>query len=173
MRAVLGGLTWHQLQARPGKSMKFLHRFKVQASLSRVSDFHRYSTSLGAITPPPAILRIHRAPQELGEGDEMDFTIWLGPLPIRWVARIEEVSQAGFVDRQLLGPFNEWVHLHSFIRIDEHTTQVQDYIEARLRAHLLWGPVGLGMWLSMPLMFAYRARQTRKLLVKDGKRERA
>lgn len=144
--------------------MRFIHRFTAQAPISRVLDFHRRPTSLSAITPPPAIVRVHKAPQELGEGDEMDFTIWLGPLPIRWVARIEEVSSEGFTDRQLHGPFKEWVHRHSFVSVDERTTEVHDHIESRLRPHLLWGPVGLGMWLSMPLMFAYRARQTRKLV---------
>jgi ligand-binding SRPBCC domain-containing protein len=146
--------------------MRFLHRFNVKAPLEVVSDFHRRPGSLGAITPPPAILRLHLAPEELGEGDEMDFTIWLGPLPIRWVARIEGVSKEGFSDRQLRGPFKDWVHRHSFVRVDDRTTQVQDQIEANFRPHLLWGPVGLGMWLSLPLMFSYRARQTRKYLGK-------
>ncbi len=146
--------------------MNFLHRFKVQAPLDRVFAFHRSPTSLGAITPPPAMVRIRQAPQELREGDEMDFTIWLGPLPIHWVARIEEVSVDGFTDRQLRGPFKKWVHRHSFVRIDDRITQVQDHIMARLRPHLLWGPVGLGMWLSLPFMFAYRARRTRKLISK-------
>lgn len=98
----------------------------------------------------------------------MDFTIWLGPLPIRWLARIEQVSPEGFTDRQLRGPFKEWVHRHSFERVDETTTEIYDHIEARLQANLLWGLVGLGMWLSMPLMFAYRARATRKLLSKES-----
>ncbi|MEZ4584038.1 MAG: hypothetical protein R3A10_20780 [Caldilineaceae bacterium] len=60
---------------------------------------------MGAITPPPVIVRVHRAPELLGEGDEMDFTMWLGPLPIRWLARIEQVTPVTFVDRQLRGPF--------------------------------------------------------------------
>jgi ligand-binding SRPBCC domain-containing protein len=148
--------------------MRFLYRFNVQATLASVSDFHRHPSSLSAITPPPAIIRIHKAPQELGEGDEMDFTIWLGPLPIRWAARIEGVSSGGFMDRQVSGPFKEWEHRHSFVKIDDRTTQVQDRIRARLRPHLFWGPVGLGMWLSLPLMFAYRARQTRNLLGKGS-----
>jgi ligand-binding SRPBCC domain-containing protein len=147
--------------------MRFQYKFNTHASLSQVSDFHRRPGSLGAITPPPAILRLHRAPQELGEGDEMDFTIWLGPLPIPWMARIEEVTPEGFTDRQLRGPFKEWVHRHSFLQLDDQITQVQDHIEARLRPHLLWGLVGLGMWLSLPLMFAYRARKTRNLLRKE------
>jgi ligand-binding SRPBCC domain-containing protein len=148
--------------------MKFRHSFKAAASPAQVADFHRRSTSMAAITPPPAIVRIRRAPQELGEGDEMDFTIWLGPLPIRWLARIEDVSPAGFTDRQLRGPFKAWVHRHSFEPVDGTTTEINDHIEAQLRRHPLWGLVGLGMWSSLPLMFAYRAWMTRRLLRKEG-----
>ena len=33
-----------------------------------------------------------------------------------------------------------------------------------MRRHLLWGPVGLGMSLNLPVLFAYRQWQTRRLL---------
>jgi len=85
--------------------MKFQHRFRVDAPLSEVLEFHSLSSSMGAITPPPIVARIHRAPAVLGEGDEMEFTLWVGPLPVRWLAHIEQVSGEGFTDRQLRGPF--------------------------------------------------------------------
>ncbi|MFO7623566.1 MAG: hypothetical protein R6V73_04390 [Anaerolineales bacterium] len=144
--------------------MRFRHSFRVKAPLSHVAAFHRQSRSMGAITPPPAIVRLHRAPNELGEGDEMEFTIWMGPLPIRWKALIEQVSPQGFTDRQLRGPFKEWVHRHSFHPIDPLTTEIRDDVKAKLRLHPLWGPIGLGIWLSMPAMFAYRGWRTRQLL---------
>jgi ligand-binding SRPBCC domain-containing protein len=144
--------------------MKFRHTFKVKAPLSHVVAFHRQSRSMGAITPPPAIVRLHQAPNELGEGDQMEFTIWMGLLPIRWKAQIEQVSPVGFTDQQLRGPFKEWLHRHSFHSLNPEITEVQDEIQARLRMHPLWGPIGLGMWLSLPFMFAYRAWKTRQLL---------
>ena len=91
----------------------------------------------------------------------MDFTTWLGPLPVRWLARIEDVSPTGFADRQLSGPFRHWLHRHTFVPVDETTTAVVDGIELKLRPHLLWGLVGLGMWLGLPLLFAYRVFQPR------------
>ena len=94
----------------------------------------------------------------------MDFTLWLGPLPIRWTARIEDVTPAGFVDRQIRGPFQEWAHRHTFEPVDETTTEVVDTIEFSLKKHPLWGLVGLGMWLSLPLLFAFRGWKTRRLL---------
>jgi ligand-binding SRPBCC domain-containing protein len=144
--------------------MKYRHRFLVNASLSAVTDFHAQSASMGAITPPPVVVRVHRAPARLNEGDEMDFTMWLGPLPVRWLARIEDVSPTGFSDRQLRGPFRLWVHRHAFLPVDEATTAVVDEIELKLRGHLWWGLIGLGMWLSLPLLFAYRGWKTRRLI---------
>jgi ligand-binding SRPBCC domain-containing protein len=94
----------------------------------------------------------------------MDFTMWLGPLPVRWLARIEDVSPTGFTDRQLRGPFQEWVHRHNFVQVDETTTAVQDEIDLSFRTHLWWRLVGLGMWLSLPLLFAYRGWKTRRLI---------
>jgi ligand-binding SRPBCC domain-containing protein len=94
----------------------------------------------------------------------MAFTLWLGPLPLRWLAVIEQVTPISFVDRQLRGPFAEWVHLHSFIPIDSQTTMVVDRVDACLSNQWFWRLVGLGMWLGLPLLFAYRGWQTRKLL---------
>lgn len=147
--------------------MKYHHTFRVRAPLIAVSDFHARSTSMGAITPPPVIAQIHQAPERLQEGDEMDFSLWLGPLPIRWVARIENVGYNGFTDRQLRGPFRRWVHRHSFRPIDQTTTEVIDEIEAELRPHPFWALVGLGMWLNMAMLFAFRGWKTRSLLEKS------
>ena len=94
----------------------------------------------------------------------MEFTLWLGPLPIRWLARMEQVSSQGFVDRQLKGPFQKWVHNHRFESIDDANTRVIDSITLALRPHLLWGPVGLFMRIGLPILFAFRAWRTRRLL---------
>jgi ligand-binding SRPBCC domain-containing protein len=177
---------------------KYRHHFQVPAPLKAVADFHARSDSMGAITPPPIIVRVHHAPPLLSEGAEMDFTLGFGPFSLRWVARIEDVVRpegssgkqevvqaegftpardslqalneaeeivtASFADRQLRGPFDHWLHRHTFIALDETTTMVMDEIELKFRRHPLWGLVGLGMWLSLPLLFAYRAWKTRQLL---------
>ena len=144
--------------------MKYRHQFRVPASIERVAEFHAGSASMAAITPPPIMIKVHRAPPELTDGDEMDFTMWLGPLPIHWLARIEAVSAAGFTDRQLRGPFAEWVHQHIFRAVDENTTDVMDEITFRLRHHPLWLPVGLGMRLGLPVLFDFRAWKTKRIL---------
>lgn len=146
------------------KTLHFEHEFQVDAPLSAVADFHSRSASMGAITPPPIIARVQRAPEILGEGDEMAFTLWLGPFPMRWLARIEDVGPEGFTDVQLRGPFEHWLHRHRFVPLGAERCIVHDRVEARFRKHPFWGPVGLSMWLGMKPLFAYRAWRTRRLL---------
>ena len=146
--------------------MKYSHRFTVKASRQAVADFHFSAASLKAITPPPLVMRLHVAPPRVAEGDQTDFTLWIGPLPVRWIARIEQVSDEGFVDRQLRGPFGAWRHHHHFISLDADTTEVHDEVTAELHPNPGWKLVGLGMWLGLPLLFAYRGWRTRKILEK-------
>ncbi len=148
--------------------MKFKHRFRVRAPLATVAEFHSQSSSMIAITPPLIPLRLENTPRTLGTGDEMAFTMWLGPIPVRWRAFIGQVSPDGFSDHQLEGPFRHWEHRHTFTPLDNHTTDVVDEIHARLRWHLLWGPVGLALWLGLPILFAYRGWKTRRLLEGQG-----
>jgi ligand-binding SRPBCC domain-containing protein len=145
--------------------MRYQHRFRVDAPVAVVADFHARSASMATITPPPVVVRIQRAPARLNEGDEMEFTLWLGPLPVYWLARLEDVSPTTFTDRQLRGPFRHWLHRHTFLALDEATTAVVDEIELSLRPHPWWGLLGLGMWLSLPLLFAYRAWKTRLFML--------
>jgi ligand-binding SRPBCC domain-containing protein len=144
--------------------MRFAHRFRVNAPLAAVVEFHGQSGSLPAITPPPMIVRVHAAPAQLTSGDALDFTLWAGPIPLHWVARIEDASPDGFTDRQLRGPFAAWAHRHSFVRGDDRTTDVVDEVEAALKRHPFWGPVGALMWIGLPLLFAYRGWRTRQIL---------
>ena len=144
--------------------MAFRHEFTVAAPRETVAAFHRRRQSLVEITPPPIIVRIQAAPEVLSSGDEMRFTLWLGPIPIRWRAAIESVSDAGFADRQISGPFAHWAHRHTFTESGDGLTTVRDEIEYVYRRQILWGLIGRLFVLGLPLLFAYRAWRTRRLL---------
>jgi ligand-binding SRPBCC domain-containing protein len=140
----------------------FQHRFRVHAPVAKVSEFHQDPRALKSLTPPPVFVQLHRA-EPLAEGSKVDFTLWLGPLPVRWVAVHSLVDpKHGFSDTQLIGPFKLWFHRHSFMPIDAHTTEVVDEIEAAHTNHLLWGLISRLMWLNLPILFWYRARLTRR-----------
>lgn len=145
--------------------MKFTRSFRVARPRAEVAAFHRRASSLKSITPPFAPMRfLAPLPAELSSGDEMTFQLWMGPIPVRWQARIENLSEAGFWDRQLAGPFASWLHHHRFEEDGPGATLVHDEIEADLSRHPLWFGVGLAMWVTLPGLFAYRGWQTRRLL---------
>ena len=81
----------------------FDFRFTVAAPLAAVSAFHFQTGILKALTPPLMIMQVHRF-DPLANGSIGEFTIWMGPIPVRWVAEHSEVSQTGFIDTQIHGP---------------------------------------------------------------------
>ncbi|MEJ2599086.1 MAG: hypothetical protein P8Z00_12180 [Anaerolineales bacterium] len=144
--------------------MIVLNTYLVNAPLEQVATFHRQSANMAAITPPPIIVRMHAAPEELLEGDQIAFTLWFGPLAVGWQARIKNVSQNGFEDQQIDGPFQKWTHYHRFNQLDEGLTEVKDEVHLRLDTKLPNLLIGLGMLLGMPVLFAYRSWKTRRLI---------
>lgn len=155
--------------------MRFARSFRVAAPLEEVSAFHASARSLKAITPPLTPMKVLSAPDPLIPPCEMEMRLWMGPFPIRWKARLEslptqqegaaEVERtAGFIDRQLEGPFDLWRHEHRFVAEGASATWVYDSIEARLKGHPLWFLAGLLMWVGLHPLFLYRADRTRKFL---------
>lgn len=80
----------------------------------------------------------------------------------------QETSADSFVDRQIRGPFSKWVHRHTFRRLDDNTTEVLDQVEADISEKWLQRLLGLGMWINMPVLFAYRGWKTRRILEQNG-----
>lgn len=145
----------------------FEHRFRVPADLGAVAEFHSEPSALRALTPPPMVIALHRF-GAMEEGMEAEFTLWLGPIPIRWKARHEEVGPDGFVDVQVAGPMKSWRHEHRFLPLPGGETEVHDRIEyehpSGLRAvftHLLFSKMALYG------LFSYRAFATRRRIRKN------
>ncbi len=105
----------------------FEYRFTVNAPLQAVSDFHFEPGILKTLTPPLMIMQVHRC-DPLADGSINEFTMWMGPIPVRWTARHSGVSPTSFTDTQVSGPMKSWVHCHTFTAIDDHTTEVHEHI---------------------------------------------
>ncbi len=143
---------------------KFEHRFQVAAPIEAVAEFHGDTRALRMLTPPPMLVQFNDV-EPLGEGSRADFTLWAGPVPIRWVALHSNVVYLkGFEDTQVEGPYEHWHHKHHFVAVDAQTTLVIDEIEAQLGAGVLKGLVSRLMWWSLPAVFTYRGWRTRRAL---------
>jgi ligand-binding SRPBCC domain-containing protein len=88
----------------------------LPASLDRAFGFFGDATNLELITPPWLGFRILTPhPVEMRTGARIDYRIWLGGVPTRWVTRIARWDPPrAFVDLQESGPYALWEHLHEF-----------------------------------------------------------
>ncbi len=142
----------------------FDYSFEVDAPVSDVREFHKDTRALKLLTPPPTIVQMHSI-EPLGEGSVSRFTLWVGPLPLRWEAVHRDVSEHGFTDVQRSGPAAKWEHTHSFVPIAESRTQVREHVEYEHKSGL-WGLVTRLLFAkpNLYLMFTYRKLVTRRHL---------
>jgi ligand-binding SRPBCC domain-containing protein len=130
-----------------------------------VAGFHRDARALRRLTPPPLWVQLHRA-DSLADGAVADFTLWFGPLPVRWVALHSQVDpRRGFVDEMVRGPLRRWRHEHAFAAESADVTVVSDRITYDYRPGL-GGLFGRAFFAGpgLRLLFAYRSWATRRAL---------
>lgn len=127
----------------------FDYRFTVDAPLAAVSAFHEDTRVLKKLTPFPIVAQVHSF-EPLAEGSRADFTLWFGPLPVRWQAVHSDVSLNGFTDTQVSGPLKAWRHTHGFAALPDGRTEVREHIKYThdgggrgLRSRLLFAKPGL------------------------------
>ncbi|MCB8983944.1 MAG: hypothetical protein H6659_08975 [Ardenticatenaceae bacterium] len=127
----------------------FTYMFTVNAPLTAVSRFHHDTQALKTLTPPPIFVQIHHA-DPLADGAVAEFTMWFGPLPVRWTAVHSHVSETGFTDTQVSGPLQSWQHTHTFTAVSPTTTRIHEHIDYShddgrrgLLSRLLFNPAGL------------------------------
>ena len=125
----------------------FTYSFSVDAPLADVAEFHRDTRALRKLSPMP--MQLDRI-DPMGEGSVSEFTMWLGPIPIRWRAVHSNISREGFTDTQERGPMEFWAHTHRFESINQSQTRIHEHVEYRhpkgLRGfftRLLFGKPGL------------------------------
>jgi len=138
--------------------------FTVDAPLEAVRDFHRDTSALKRLTPPPTFVRLISI-EPLAEGSVSKFVLWVGPLPLHWTAVHRNVSDRGFTDVQASGPAATWAHTHTFTPLSDGRTRIDEHIEFEHKTGA-WGIV-TRLLFSKPnlwLMFSYRRFVTRWFL---------
>ncbi len=139
----------------------FHHSAQVDATLEAVQAFHHDPRNFRRLTPMP--IQVHHY-EWSGPTGRVDFTVWFGPLPMRWEAALERHA-AGFIDRQENGPLKSWAHKHSFTSLGPGLTRIDDDIEYQYQpgwrgrvSRLAFAPPALRV------LFAYRIWRTRRRL---------
>ncbi|MBR8828627.1 MAG: SRPBCC family protein [Gomphosphaeria aponina SAG 52.96 = DSM 107014] len=143
--------------------LKFDYSTLINAPIEVVWSFHEREDILQLLTPPWQPVKIIRREGGLKVGAISEFCIFLGPIPVRWVARHTEYEQYRlFVDQQIEGPMKYWLHRHQFVA-ENGKTNLTDSIEYALPGGWLVELL-LGWWVNSRLqdMFRYRHEVTHR-----------
>lgn len=140
----------------------FEWRSVMPASADEVFAYHARPGAFGRLAPPWQKLRVL---EESGDvtGGRVVFDVWFGPVKRRWVAEMGNAMPGRrFVDRQLEGPFAAWEHVHRFVPLDEHGSELIDHVEYSLPAGGLTDMVGDGpARKTLERLFRFRHERTR------------
>lgn len=95
-------------------------RSVFKSTSERLTEFHRHPRAFAKLTPPPIFVQIHRDDRTSLTAGEIEFTLWFGPIPVRWIAQHEAgPTEHSFADRLTYGPLAYWRHEHIFEPLDD------------------------------------------------------
>ena len=150
------------MQPQPAKVRTFTKTSVIKTTLSEMQRFHSDPQALSTLTPPPIVMQLQRDDRRSMTEGEIEFTLWFGPLPIRWTARHAAGPTAhSFADQQIKGPLAYWRHEHIF-------AEVPDGVELTDRITFAHHPPPRGLLtrllfdgLPLRMLFRYRHWRTR------------
>ncbi|AFY35410.1 SRPBCC family protein [Calothrix sp. PCC 7507] len=108
--------------------LHFQHSSIINAPPEVVWKFHERSDILQLLTPPWQPVQVIRREGGLEAGAITEFRLFLGLLPLTWLARHTKHEKYHlFIDEQISGPFESWVHRHEFA-LENGKTRLTDAI---------------------------------------------
>ena len=111
--------------------LTFTRSSEINAPVEALRDWHFRPGAFGRLNPPWERARVISAPEALVDGARVIIEIRMGPLKQRLIAD-HEITEEGFIDRQIEGPFSFWEHRHHFERVTDTTSRLTDSIRYRL-----------------------------------------
>jgi ligand-binding SRPBCC domain-containing protein len=135
--------------------------------LAEVFAFFSDAHNLQAITPTWLSFEILTpGPIAMRAGTLIDYRLRIRRLPVRWRTEISVWEPPfRFVDRQLRGPYRQWIHEHRFVA-EAGGTRCFDRVE-----YAVWGGAlvqRLFVKRDVENIFAYRARRLAELFPAEG-----
>jgi ligand-binding SRPBCC domain-containing protein len=143
----------------------FVRRSEMPVSAEALYRWHERPDVFEKLLPPGDPTRVeHWAP--IADGSEMILRVRVGPLPVRWVARLYDVVPGRqFRDLQIEGPFRFWLHSHLFEPIDEGRSMLEDRVTWSLRGgRLAHAVAGWFVRRTLQRLFEHRHEVTRRLV---------
>jgi ligand-binding SRPBCC domain-containing protein len=141
----------------------------LSLKLTEVFPFFCDTANLERITPPELRFQIVTPqPIEITLGTVVDYSLQLYAVRFRWRSEITVWRPPHeFVDEQIRGPYQLWIHRHQFYE-ENGATDIQDTVRYQLP---LW-PLGEVIYpllrLQLRRIFRYRQQTTRDALLGRG-----
>ncbi|MGB3694379.1 MAG: SRPBCC family protein [Spirulinaceae cyanobacterium] len=148
--------------------LHFQYSTLINAPVEAVWRFHEREDILQILTPPWQPVQVVRREGGLDVGAITEFRLFLGPIPIAWLARHVECQEYRlFADQQIKGPMAYWLHHHLFAE-ENGQTRLTDSIEYAIPGGQL-AEFLLGWWVEMRLhdMFRYRHQVTAEKVLEN------
>ncbi len=145
----------------------FEQRSIIPTTLDKMLAFHEDPQALARLTPPPPLMfmQVLRDERTSLTAGELEFRLWFGPLPVRWLARHEPgPTPTSFIDRMLMGPMAAWEHQHIFREVDAGVELVDHVTLAHKAGGRGWLTRLIFDGLPLRLLFTYRHFRTRQAL---------
>lgn len=143
----------------------FVKSVLIKARLETVFGFHEREDALRLLSPAFPPVRVITKTGGLEPGSRVDLQIG----PFHWIALHTGYARNRFFeDRQVSGPFAQWIHRHEFEAAGSET-RLTDRVEFQLPGgvwvnHLLGWAVRLGL----RQMFLHRHRMTKRYCEKGS-----
>jgi ligand-binding SRPBCC domain-containing protein len=137
----------------------FLKSVVIDAPVEAVFSFHERPDALRLLSPAFPPVRVIRKTGGLEPGSRVELRIG----PFHWIAlHTAYEKNCFFEDRQVSGPFTEWIHRHEFEAVG-NATRLTDRIQYRLPGGT-WTNRLFGWVLEVGLqqMFHYRHQVTKR-----------
>lgn len=141
----------------------------LELSRETVFDLFADAVNLERITPPELNFHIVTPlPIGMEKGTLIDYELRLRGLPLKWRTEISVWDPPNvFVDRQVRGPYSQWIHTHRFTEFEPGKTLIEDEVRYRLPLEPLGDFFHFIVKRELKYIFDYRQRAVAELLSKD------
>jgi len=134
--------------------------------------FHSAPKAFQTLTPPPVFIQMLRDDRKSITQGEIEFRMWMGFIPLHWLARHESGPiPTSFIDRMLDGPMAYWEHQHIFrdisggVELVDHITYEHKPSLMGIFTHLFFDGIPL------QILFLYRHWVTKRGMSAINKHE--
>ncbi len=143
----------------------FEHRSVMATTVDALMAFHADERALQRLAMPPIVFQVLDDQRASLTNGTITFNLWLGPLPVRWVAEhAPGPTETSFIDRMIAGPMQTWEHQHIFEPVEGGAALID-------RITLVHKPGLRGLLtrlmfdgLPLRILFIYRHWRTRRAL---------